>query len=207
MNARRCVEPAIYNEDRLNEQPIPKIPIDGENLGESPLLEINRSLNELELGKNATAIANRCSEMVVNTKNLDENNQSQQSFVAVEKSADNLGGIDSSTEDIVNRNDSILVAENDDGENASGVDVEGNKKNDPFDLHEIYNDSILQVTNQLQGIETIVIDKDLTFFVGSEGFAKPLETMADFCVKQDNDSISGKIPYYNKVTNQLKLKN
>lgn len=181
MNVRRCVEPAIYNEDRLYEEPIPEFSIEGErDTSINTLLEINRSMDELELGNN---------EPIENIENI----QLQQTFGAV-------GGV---IGDIIADSIPIPGGENVDADAIDPLTDYASciiSKTEPLEFHEVCDDSILQkVANQLEEIDEVVIDDDLTFFVSKEGFAKPLQTTVDSYVKQENDLISGDIPYYNKV--------
>lgn len=151
MNVRRCVEPAIYNEDRLYEEPIPEFLIDGER--DNTLSEINRSMDELELGHN---------EPVENIENI----QLQQTFGAV-------GGI---IGDIIDDSIPIPGGENVDADaSADAIDPLTDyasciiSKTELLEFDEVCDGSILQkVANQLEEIDEVVIDDDLTFFVSKE---------------------------------------
>lgn len=175
----RNIEPAIYNERRLNEQPIPEF--------------------NAENGLHALEDYNEYDEMIAADDTmiepLEENTASEYA--------------QSVRIDLFNRNNIDVGVGLDSIQDSKADDVnDGDGTHSEIDVKLIVplytmanNDAII---NQLQEHETIIVedssDDDMEIKVGPKGFGKPLGATLDDLIKRETpDEISGDMPFIQKV--------
>lgn len=191
LDRHRNIEPAVYNASRLNEQPVPAN--DDENnqdRADSPHSELNdeNGLNENQHDEQA-APTNDTVMNVSESNNADgfHPDQSPESANIFEQQPEEVH-MDQVEEIINNVVDPLQIT---------------HIKLEP-EILDNYSSNINSVDQLLlpeendESLQEIVVDDDLTFYVGKSGYAMPTQSSL-ILVKRQNDAVSGDVAYKEMV--------
>lgn len=70
----------------------------------------------------------------------------------------------------------------------------------PEPMHMVYYENFDQIIHYIEEPEEDVVDDELTFYVNSKGYAKPIDTLMDGrCKREKFDTFSGMVSFFNTV--------
>lgn len=224
LKSHRNVEPGLYNEGRLNEQPIPEN--DGRDHDDNDASDENENadnaIEEILIPANDDVPVMNGNDEVVETaeNNIDPINTSSNGNaghiieeILIGNGQNSDGGLNNTgnngngsnvAESAVESNvigDEIEIEANNsnDNENANRAGYVGDQKQHLVPVYEICTANREAMLLQLEDRSVHVVD-DMEITVGSKGFGRPLNVTVDGLLKREaRDEISGEIPFNEKV--------